>query len=370
MLKVLQLIPTLDRSGAEKQMVLLAKGLPRDRFHVEVAALTRLGPLEAELIAAGIPVTAISKRFKVDPLALLRLGCFLKAEAFDVVQTWIFAANTYGRVASRMAGVPVVVVAEMAVDLWKGRVDRFVDRRLSTWCDRVVGNSHAVVDFYQQLGVLKDQLAMIYSGTEDQEPPSVDPRTIRTALGFDAEAPLILFVGRLADQKRVDDLLKALDLLQHVQPDARTVIAGDGPLRDHLEQITHAFHLDSQVRFLGHRNDIPRLMAAADLVVLPSSYEGLPNVILEAMQSRKPVVATTAPGTTEVVIDGQTGLLVPIGNPPLLARAMRDVIREPTLARRLGEAGRVRVQTHFRANAMVAQFADLYEQLARSKGIE
>jgi hypothetical protein len=101
-LKVLQLIPTLDRSGAEKQMVLLAKRLPRDRFEVEVAALTRLGPLEVELRNAGIPVTAIGKRFKVDPIALLSLNRFLRAKSFDIVQTWIFAANTYGRVACRI----------------------------------------------------------------------------------------------------------------------------------------------------------------------------------------------------------------------------------------------------------------------------
>jgi glycosyltransferase involved in cell wall biosynthesis len=103
---------------------------------------------------------------------------------------------------------------------------------------------------------------------------------------------------------------------------------------------------------------------------LPSSYEGLPNLVLEAMQFRKPVVATAAPGTTEVVVDGQTGLLVPIGNPPLLARALRDVIREPAQAQRMGEAGRARVETHFRAETMIAKFTDLYEQLARSKGIE
>lgn len=370
MLKVLQLIPTLDRSGAEKQMVLLAKGLPRDRFHVEVATLTRLGPLEAELREAGIPVKAIGKHLKVDPIALLNLSRFLKARAFDLVQTWIFAANTYGRVAARMAGVPVVVVSEMAVDLWKGRIDRAIDRGLSTWCDRLVGNSHAVVEFYQQLGVPKDKLAMIYSGIENESPPQVDPCAVRAELAFEVEAPLILFAGRLADQKRVDDLLKALDLLQYVQPDARTVIAGDGPLRDRLEETSHAYQLDDRVKFLGHRDDVPRLMAAADLVVLPSAYEGLPNVILEAMRFRKPVVATAASGTTEIVVDGQTGLLVPIGNPPLLARAIRDVVRDPALAARLGEAGRARVEAHFRANTMVAQFAELYEQLARSKGIK
>jgi glycosyltransferase involved in cell wall biosynthesis len=369
MLKVLQLIPTLDRSGAEKQMVMLARGLPRDRFRVEVAALTRSGPLEAELRDADIPVTIIGKPLKLDPIALARLVRFLKAGSFDVVQTWIFAANTYGRVASRLARVPVVVVAEMAVDQWKGRSDRLIDRRLSTWCDRLVGNSHAVVDFYRGMGVPDDRLAMIYSGVEDEEPPAIDPAAVRAEFGFPAGSPMVLFAGRLAEQKRVDDLLKALDLLQHVQPDLRTLIAGDGPLRERLEEAAQAYRLDGRVRFLGHRDDVPRLLAAADMLVLPSSYEGLPNVVLEAMRFRKPVVATAAPGTTEVVVDGETGLLVPIGDQVRLTRAIRDVVRDPELARRLGEAGRARVESHFGAAAMVARFAELYEQLARSKGI-
>ncbi len=189
MLKVLQLIPTLDRSGAEKQMVLLASGLPKDRFRVEVAALTRLGPLQAELEAAGIPITALGKRFKVDPLALSRLVRFLKAGSFDVVQTWIFAANTYGRVAARLAKVPVVITTEMAVDLWKGRVERSIDRRLASWCDRLVGNSHAVVDYYRALGVPEDRLMMIYSGIGAGEPPAVDPAAVRLEHGFAADAP-------------------------------------------------------------------------------------------------------------------------------------------------------------------------------------
>jgi glycosyltransferase involved in cell wall biosynthesis len=368
-LKVLQLIPTLDRAGAEKQMMLLAKGLPRDRFCTEVAALTRTGPLEAELQAAGIGVTVIGKRFKLDPVALARLTRFVKARAFDVVHTWIFAANTYGRIAARLAGTPVVVVAEMAVDLWKGPREKFVDRRLASWCGSLVGNSHAVVDYYRELGVPQERLTMIYSGMTDEEPPPVDSAALRTALGFDPGAPLILFAGRLAEQKRVDDLLKAIDLVQHVQPDVRTVIAGDGPLRAQLEETAHLYHLDGRVRFLGHRDDLPCLLAASDIVVLPSEYEGLPNIVLEAMQFRKPVVATSAPGTSEVVVDGQTGFLVPVGNVTLLARAIRDVVRDPALARRLGEGGRARVEAHFRADVMVARFASLYEDLARSKGL-
>ena len=369
MLKVLQLIPTLDRSGAEKQMVLLAKGLPKDRFQVEVATLTRMGPLKAELDEAGIPVTAIGKRHKVDPFALYRLVRLMKARKFDVVQTWIFAANTYGRVAARQAGVPVVVVAEMAVDLWKGKSERFFDQRLAGWCDRVVGNSYAVRDFYRGLGVPDDRLEMIYSGIENEAPATVDPAAVRREFGFREDAPLVLFAGRLAEQKRVDDLVKALDLLQHIQPDVRTIIAGDGPLRESLQELAASYALTERLRFVGHREDVPRLMYACDLVVLPSSYEGLPNLILEAMRHSKPVVATAAPGTTEVVVDGETGLLVPVGNPQLLAKAMREILRDRALAARLGAAGKARLKTDFRLDTMIKEFGDLYERLAREKRV-
>jgi len=370
-LRVLQLIPTLDRSGAEKQMVLLARGLPRDRFRVEVAALTRLGPLKAELDAAGIPVTAIGKRLKVDPMVLGRLARFLKAGRFDVVQTWIYAADTYGRVAARMAGVPVVVTAEMAVDLWKGRTELAVDRFLARWTDRVVGNSEAVVAFCRGVGIPAAKLAMIPSGIGDEEPPEVDRAAVRLGLGLPSDAPLALFAGRLAEQKGVQTLLSALDLLQHVLPDLRTLIVGEGPLRSRLEEKARAFQLleDRRVSFLGHREDVPRLLAAADVLVLPSLYEGLPNVVLEAMRFRKPVVATAAPGTTEVVQDGVTGLLVPLRDPPALAQAIRRVIAGPALARSLGEAGRARAEAEFGADRMVHRFAGLYEQLAREKGI-
>jgi glycosyltransferase involved in cell wall biosynthesis len=368
-LKVLQLIPTLDRSGAEKQMVLLAKGLPRDRFSVEVAALTRLGPLKGELEAAGVPVTLIGKRHKVDPMALGRLTGFLKEKRFDVVQTWIYAADTYGRVAAHRAKVPVVVTSEMAVDLWKSRSELMIDRFLSRWTDRVVGNSNAVVSFYRKVGIPPEKLAMIHSGIADEEPPVVDRDEVRTSLGLAPGAPLILFAGRLAAQKSVETLLSALDILQHVRPAVRALIVGEGPLRSRLEETARAYQLfeDRRVSFLGHRDDVPRLLAAADLLVLPSLYEGLPNVVLEAMRFRKPVVATAAPGTTEVVEDGVTGLLVPLRDPPAFTRAIQRIIDDPELARKLGEAGRARVEGEFGVDLMIERFADLYEKLAEEK---
>ena len=371
MLKILQLIPTLDRSGAEKQMVLLAKGLPRDRFRVEVAALTRLGPLEADLRKADIPVSLIGKPLKIDPFSLARLPRFLKELKFDVVQTWVFAANSYGRVAARAAGTPVVVTAEMAVDLWKTRGHLAIDRRLASWSDMVVGNSKAVVDFYRDAGLPDSRLVMIPSGIEPGDPPEIDTdrAAVRAEFGWPADAPLVLFAGRLMPQKGVDDLIAALDILQHVRPQLKTLIAGAGPQRSELEETAHAFQLDDKVKFLGHREDVPRLLAASDLLVLPSLYEGMPNIVLEAMRHRKPVVATAAPGTTEVVVDGETGLLVPVKNFQGLARAIRQMIDDPELSRKFGEAGRARVELEFGVDRMVTRFAELYETIARTKGI-
>jgi glycosyltransferase involved in cell wall biosynthesis len=368
-LKVLQLIPTLDRSGAEKQMVLLATGLPRERFQVEVATLTRLGPFETELRAAGVPVTALGKRFKLDPLALVRLVQLLRAGRFDVMQTWIFAANSYGRVAARLARVPVVVTAEMAVDLWKTPRELAIDRWLAQRTDRVVGNSQAVVDFYRRQGIPAERLTLIRSGIVAEEPPPVDRAAVRAGFGWPADVSLGVFAGRLAAQKGVDDLIAAIDLLQYVLPTLRVLIVGDGPLRHQLEATAAAFRLGGIVRFTGHRDDVPQLLAAANLLILPSLYEGLPNIVLEAMQSALPVVATAAPGTTEVVVDGGTGLLVPLHDPPALAQAIRTVVESPERARLWGAAGKARVSSEFRAASMIDAYASLYEELARAKGL-
>jgi glycosyltransferase involved in cell wall biosynthesis len=352
-LRVLQVIPTLDRAGAEKQMFLLASALPRERFAVEVAALTRLGPLREALRAERIPVHSIGKRWKVDPLALAKLIRLMRAGRYDVIHTWLFA----------------VVVSEMAVDLWKGRGERLVDQRLASWADRVVGNSEAVVAFYHELGVPLERLMCIPSGIGNEEPPLIDPAEVRAEFGFEPGDPLLLFAGRLAPQKCVSDLLDSIDLLQHILPNLRTLIAGDGPLRERLEARASAFHLleSGRVRFLGHRDDVPRLLAAADLLVLPSRFEGLPNVVLEAMRFRKPVVATRAPGTTAVVVDQETGLLVPVGDRRALAEAIRTVVENPDLARALGEGARRRVERDFDLQVMVDRYAELYESLARGK---
>ena len=361
-------------------MTLLALGLPRDRFAVEVAVLTRSGPLEADLKAGGIPVYHFHKRHKFDPLALARLTRLLQRARYDIVQTWLFAANCYGRVAAHLAKTPVVIATEMAADHWKTPRELAIDRRLAAWTHAIVGNSQAVVDFYRDQGIDPSKLVRIDSGIGPLEPPPIDPAAIRASFGWEPSAFVAVFVGRLAPQKAVGDLVKAADLLQHGHPRLKTLIVGDGPDRDALLRQAAAFQLlgepfnpDSNpqappprpgvLRFTGHRDDAIALIAASDVLVLPSLYEGLPNVVLEAMALGKPVIVTRAPGNAELVEHLRTGLVVPPRDVTELARALRTLMADPDLAARLGRAGRDHVRRAYRLDAMLDQFAHLYLRL-------
>lgn len=377
-MKIAQIIPTLDRSGAEKQLLLLSRELKNRGHDVQVAVLTRTGPLEPEFHASGIPVTTIGKPLKVDPFALIRLKRWLKTNRFDVVQSWLFAGNAYTRAAARLAfanrkpGRPVVLATEMAVDLWKSPWHFRIDRGLQSWCDTVVGNSQAVVDFYRDtVGIAPNRISMIHSGIDPDEARPVDEAArshARQSLGIAAaEGPVLLFAGRLAEQKRVIDLLKAVDILQHLYPKIRVLIAGDGPLRRELEDFARDVDLGDKAKFLGLREDMPTLFAAADVVVLPSNYEGLPNLLLEAQLRAIPVVASAAPGTVELVEHEVTGLRFPVGDSTEFARQLERLLSDPDLGRKLGAAGRSMILEKFTVRHMTDRFEALYNDLKQRR---
>jgi glycosyltransferase involved in cell wall biosynthesis len=178
--------------------------------------------------------------------------------------------------------------------------------------------------------------------------------------------PIVLTVARLDEQKGHSYLLEAAAQV----PEAQFVLAGDGPLRASLEAQARALGVEERVKFLGYRSDIANLLADCDVFVLPSLYEGLPLSILEAMSAGKPVIATHIGGTDEVVIAGETGLLVPPADSVALATAIRAVLTDRPLAQRLASAGRARVEQEFSAAKMVQQVIAVYEELlAKREGV-
>jgi glycosyltransferase involved in cell wall biosynthesis len=361
--RVLQIIPTLDRAGAEKQLCLLASGLPRDEFDIHVCALTRGGPLAAELHAAGIPLVVIGKRWKLDPQAFWRLKQHVARLRPDLIHTWMFAANTYGFAAARACGVKNLVIGQRCVDPWKSRLQLALDGVLARRCRSVVVNSEGVRDFYVQHGTPAERIRVIANAVKVPDPPQTTRGQLLAELELPEGSRLMGFVGRLWPQKRVKDAIWAADLLKVIRKDTHLLIIGDGPQRDRLRRYRDQVRIGDQVHFLGARGDVARLMPHFDVLWSTSAYEGQSNVILEAMAAGVPVVATDIPGTRELVVAGTTGFLVPVGDRAAVARHTERLLNDRSLATRLSQAARERAQTEFSVAKMIERHAALYREL-------
>jgi glycosyltransferase involved in cell wall biosynthesis len=182
---------------------------------------------------------------------------------------------------------------------------------------------------------------------------------LRASLSHESGRPIVLAVARLDKQKGHTFLLEAAAMV----PEAQFVLVGDGPERGALEAQVATLGLRDRVQFLGYRSDIPELLAACDLFVLPSLYEGLPLSILEAMAAGKPVIATAIGGTDEVIVPDCSGVLVPPADAPVLAAAIKTLLADPSLARRLALAGQARVAAMFSAAQMVRQVTQVYDEI-------
>ena len=367
-LRILLVIPTLDRSGAEKQFTLLATGLPRDQFEVQVVALTRGGPYEAELKLAGIPVTVLHKKGKFDPLCLWRLWRLIVQWKPDVIHSWLFAANAYCRLVAGGKSGPPVIVSERCVDTWKAGWQKWLDRRLISRTARLVGNSQSVAEFYRGLGVPVDKLRVIPNAVDPPQRSGITSaerdrlRQIRWRI---PPAAFVLgYVGRLARQKRVDDLLWAMVLLNSLRSDCYMVLIGDGPERERQWRSAHELDLENRVIFSGHREDAAELLPLFDAFCLASDFEGMSNSLMEAMAQGLPVLVSDIPANRELVSHGETGLVIPVGDRAAYARAALRLLEHPEEARQLGDAARLRMQTEFSREKMVTDYAALYREVA------
>jgi len=373
--RILEIIPTLDRSGAEKQLTLLAGGLERDEFDVHVCALTRGGPLEADLRQAGIPVSIVGKRLKIDPAAFLRLRRLIARLRPDLVHTWLFAANAYGRAAALTCGVKRLVAGERCVDPWKTRAQLAIDRFLARYSVRIVANSPGVQEFYVRHGLPAEKFEVIPNGVAAAPPATTTRAEILAGLGLPAGARLVAILGRLWPQKRVKDAIWAADVLKVVRDDVHLLVIGDGPDHEKLLKFREQVRIADLVHFLGHRADVPRLLPHLEALWSPSAYEGQSNAILEAMAAGIPVIATDVPGTRDLVVHETTGYLVPTTAQAAAATTVnRDVaaglaghtlrlLDDPELGRRLGQAARRRMLDEFSVETMVARYRDLYRRL-------
>ncbi|MFO0427096.1 MAG: glycosyltransferase [Planctomyces sp.] len=364
MIRIAFVIPTLDQSGAERQLTLLAQSLPRDLYQTHVFALNRGGYFADELRSAGIPVTILGKRFRFDPLTWYRLRKELSRFHPDIVQSYLFSANSYVRLPGICPKGCRIVVSERCVDSWKSSWQLKLDRWLVSRTDAMTANSNSVAEFYQAVGVPGNLLHVIPNSIP--APSSDVPRdrtSIQKEFGLDEDCRLIGYVGRLARQKRLEDLIWAFQLLRQVVNGSRLILIGDGPERDALADVAIKLDCRNLITFTGHRDDADRLMEGLDVFCLASEFEGMSNSLMEAMAMGIPCVASNIPSNRELIRSEENGLLFEPGNAPDLMKQLRRVLDDPDLAIRLGEAGHQQIVGNHSVDRMVSEHCRLYESL-------
>ncbi len=356
-------ITDLDVGGAERALLALTLKLDPSRWKPSVTCLGPEGALVEPLRRAGLDVACLNGDRRRPFAVVNRLARRLRAVRPSLVQSFLFHANLATRLAAPWAGRPWVVgglrVAERRA-VWHLSLDRWtVGLATGSVCV-----SKGVERFARQEGQLPaDRLTVIPNGidvkTLDHALP-VDRRTLGLADGHH----LALFVGRIEAQKGIGPLLEAAEIVAEARTDWFLLMVGDGPDRARWEAVTHKSpQLQNRVRWLGRRSDVPGLLKAADIVVLPSLWEGMPNVVLEGMAARRAVVATAVEGSEDLVIPGLTGWLVPPGEPKPLAAALREAAADPDRLLRYGQAGRVRVEADFNAEQVVLAYDRLWSQI-------
>ncbi len=365
MRSILHIIDSLNRTDSVKQLLLLAQGLKSRGLDIHVASLDGGGTLAAEFRAAGISVTQLGRRWPIDPIAFVRFERLLFRLRPELVHTWDFDAGIHGRVAARMAGVRQLIAGHHRLVPSMGPADWFIERRLTWLTERLIVSSASVRDWYVQHGLPPEKFVVIRPGVSPARPSDVPREELLRELQLPIDARLIGVVGHLAPENRVKDLVWAADLLRVLHDNLRVLIVGDGPLRPQLEEYARLASDIEHIRFLGDRSDTWRIMPHLDVLWNASEHSGPSMTILEAMSAGVPVIASDTPANRELVIENETGYLVPLGTRAGRAARARHTDRiftDAQLAARLASAAQKRVAAQFTAEQMVARYSELYRK--------
>jgi len=364
-LRVLYLIDSLAMGGAELVLHETCRQLLRRQVEVRVAVLqTKAGnPLREAFEALGIAVPDLGITTLRQPSAYWKVRRAVAGAAPDVVHTHLEFANVLGTLAARRAGVPCVATLHTIESPAPGSRAwlRFVAQSLvlRRWCTRVIAVSERARTHYLAVGRLRPQTTItVYNGVDlrrfDQKPPETQ-RDVRRELKIPDAAPVIAVVAVQRPAKGLDRLIAAFPAIRRRHPEAILLLVGDGPERPALETLAAHLGLSRCVRFAGVRHDVPRLLTAAAVFVLPSLTEALPTALAEAMAAGVPVIGSAVGGIAEMIQDGVTGILVPPGDVDALAAAVADLLDQPARVAELVRAARRLVETRFDAAENVAR---------------
>ena len=370
---VLHLIDGLNVGGAEMLLRELSVQLVERGFQVSVGYSTP-GPLVQELKSFGMPLTRLPRLMRVDPLLMGGMIQLCRKVSPQIVHTHLFKSDFHGRLAARIAGVPIVVSTLHSMDRWAqvrplGSLYGWTAR----FADKLIAVSEDVHRFYaNHMAIPDEKFVTIENGVDVQRFTGQESagHAVRQELGLDRSTTVLGIVGRLTPPKDHATFLKAAALIRQNAPQARFLIVGDGPLRKELETQVHELGLTEAVTFTGLRKDIPAVLASLDVLVFSSLWEGLPVTLLEGMAAARPVVATAVGGIPDVVLHEKTALLVSPSDAEALAQACLKLVVDDKTRSSMGQLGLERVRTHYSMRRMVDRTANLYTKLLQETGLE
>jgi len=374
-LRFLFLIDNLRPGGAQKSLLALCRALSKTRAEPIVWCLGGSSVVESEFRDVGVSVMGArgSKvRMPLQPFAVAR---YIRDNRVVLVQTFLYHADIVGRLAAWWAGrrkgnpLPVVISSVRATN----RQNRFWQFAMERWTARLADAFTAVsrrtLEFAaNHEGVARERAFVIPNGIDMQEWSSLPEKAAaRDALALPTGSWIAGTVGRLHVQKGHRYLIEAAREVLAAVPEALFLFVGYGPERTRLERLARRLGVADRVRFLGYIRDVKPVLAALDVFVLPSLWEGMSNAVLEAMAAGLPVVATAVDGSIEQVADGETGLLVPPADAGALARALVRLYRDRSLSDRMGRRGRERVEQEFSLRRTIEETLKLYERLLEER---
>ena len=377
MTHIAYLVSSRVRGGVEEHVLSLARHLDRARFAVTlVCPAGLLAAMSTDLAALRIRTVALDIDLPTSPGKLrevIRLYWFLRRLRPDIVNCHLLRATVVGAPVAKLAGVRTVIATNHGPDAWRRGtlkswhgIDRWVDR----FVDRTIAVCESAKDHLVRKGLAADKISVVNNGRELENfvpLTSAEVAEVRAELGLAPDEPVIGIVARLDAQKGHRHALAAMPEILERYPRARLLLVGDGSLREALQSQAATLGIVDRVLFAGFRPDVRRLLGASDIVALPSLWEGLPLTLIEALAMEKPVVATAVNGSRDVILDDETGLLVPPGDSHAIAKGVLRLLDHHDDAKRLAARGRAHVLARFDIRRQMDETVRLYETEIRRR---
>lgn len=369
-IKIFYLTTSPQIAGAEKMLYELVTRLDKSKFESVVWVLKseKDGLLLEHLRKQGIEAHTVDMTSKWQIHKLVHLYKNIKTFKPDILQSYLFFDNIIGRVLGRLAGVPIIVSGQRNVDIQQGVIRKWIDRRTSPLTDYVISNTKAGMNLtIKNLGLAKERVYAISNGVEADK---VNSHKLDISHLIGKKIPNDTFiVGSISfmiEQKGLSDLIKAAKEVFKTHPHVKFVLIGDGPIKNNLEKSIQ--DLKDKIFLVGHKENAADYIPLFDCLVLPSLWEGMPNVVMEAMAQNIPVVATNVGGVPELIEDGKNGFIVKSGDINSLVNGLKKMIRlSPTERQVMGKHGLEHLRTNFTFEKMVSSYENLYTDFYAKK---